>query len=106
MNAPLDQVLAAYRARLEALYGDRLKKLVLFGSRARGDAGEDSDVDVLIVLEGPINWSQEVERTGQVTSEVDIKYDVDISRAFATPDEYEHRDRAFFRNVRREGVSV
>jgi predicted nucleotidyltransferase len=50
MNAPLDMVLREYRARLEQIYGPRLVRLVLFGSRARGDAEPDSDIDVMIVL--------------------------------------------------------
>jgi len=43
-------VLAELPARLKELYGDRLVRLVLFGSQARGDAGSDSDIDVMVIL--------------------------------------------------------
>jgi len=36
---------------MNALYGDRIERVVLFGSRARGDAREDSDYDVAVFLE-------------------------------------------------------
>jgi hypothetical protein len=36
------------------VYASRLQRLILFGSRARGDATAESDVDVLVVLEGQI----------------------------------------------------
>ncbi|HTW72671.1 MAG TPA: nucleotidyltransferase domain-containing protein [Acetobacteraceae bacterium] len=45
-----DPVLVRFRAALDALYGDRVERVVLFGSRARGDAREDSDYDVAVFL--------------------------------------------------------
>jgi uncharacterized protein len=38
-----DPVLKRFRAALDELYGDRIERLVLFGSRARGDAHDESD---------------------------------------------------------------
>lgn len=49
-DAKTRQALAAFRDRLARRYGDRLRGLVLFGSRARGDHREDSDADVAVVL--------------------------------------------------------
>ncbi len=43
-------VLAKFRAALDELYGDRVERVVLFGSRARGDARPDSDYDVAVFL--------------------------------------------------------
>ena len=43
-------VLAKFRAALNKLYGDRIERVVLYGSRARGDAREDSDYDVAVFL--------------------------------------------------------
>ena len=45
-----DPVLARYRAAVTELYGDRIERIVLYGSRARGDARWDSDYDVAIFL--------------------------------------------------------
>jgi len=44
--------LGELRARLEDLLGSRLRKIVLFGSKARGDAEADSDTDVAIIIQG------------------------------------------------------
>ena len=52
-----DGFLPALRQRLEAHYGDRLVRAVLFGSYARGEATEESDVDVLVVL-GGARWTR------------------------------------------------
>jgi Nucleotidyltransferase domain len=40
--------------QLAKLFGPRLRGLILFGSRARGDHGEDSDADVAVILAGPV----------------------------------------------------
>ena len=45
MNAALAPVLQQLRAGLEAQYGDRLDRVLLYGSQARGDAGPESDVE-------------------------------------------------------------
>ena len=57
-----DPILARLKKELEALYGARLKRVLLYGSRARGDHQPDSDYDVLVVLEGPIDRRSELER--------------------------------------------
>ena len=44
---------------LKELYGDRLVRLILFGSHARGEANTDSDIDLLIVLKSNISQFQE-----------------------------------------------
>lgn len=49
-------VLTEFVRRLRKRYGDRITKLAVFGSRARGDVHEDSDIDVLVVLDGAVNW--------------------------------------------------
>ena len=54
-----DPVLARVRDALRAMYGDNLDRIVLFGSRARGDAREDSDYDVAVFLKSmPDSWEE------------------------------------------------
>jgi predicted nucleotidyltransferase len=63
MDARVATILAELRRQREACYGERLKRVVLFGSQARGDAEPDSDIDVLVVLAGPIDSATEDKRT-------------------------------------------
>ena len=106
MNAPLSEALAAYRARLEEIYGDRLTRLVLYGSRARGDAEPDPDIDVMIVLRGPLDDWAETQRTSKVTSEVSMRFETDIARMFCTPEDWVQKRTSFYESVRSEGVTV
>jgi predicted nucleotidyltransferase len=45
-----DPVLKRFRLALQEIYGDRIELVVLFGSRARGDAQADSDYDIAVFL--------------------------------------------------------
>ena len=44
------EALDVFVQRLDRLYGDRVRSAVLFGSKARGDAGPESDIDLLVTL--------------------------------------------------------
>jgi len=57
-----DPVLGRLRQALEAEYGPRLERAVLFGSRARGDAGPESDYDVAVFLTDMPDWWAETGR--------------------------------------------
>ncbi|MGH6937055.1 MAG: nucleotidyltransferase domain-containing protein, partial [Methylocella sp.] len=49
-KVPSDPILKRFRAAVTEIYGDRVARVVLFGSRARGDAQPDSDYDVAVFL--------------------------------------------------------
>jgi predicted nucleotidyltransferase len=57
-----DPILKRFRAALDELYGDRIERVVLYGSRARGDHREDSDYDVAVFLHDLRNRRDEVRR--------------------------------------------
>ena len=100
------QVLSDLRRGLQALYGDRLVKLILFGSRARGDARADSDYDVMVVLRGPMDPYKEIERASYVKSAVCIDHEAVITCIYVSEDELDQDGSLLFRNVRGEGVEV
>ena len=54
-----DPILKRFRATLDEIYGDRLERVVLFGSRARGDAETAADYDVAVFLRDmPDRWRE------------------------------------------------
>jgi len=60
---PADEpILKRFRAALDEIYGERLERVVLFGSRARSDAHEDSDYDVAVFLKDLTDRWPELDR--------------------------------------------
>lgn len=97
-------ILAEIKNFTQDLYQDELDKIILFGSRARGDNKPDSDVDILIVLKNDFNYSKEIQKTSNCIGELSLKFDVVISRVFAKTDDLIHNNTPFFMNVRKEGI--
>lgn len=65
-----DAVLARFRSALQDLYGERLNRVVLFGSRARGDAHSESDYDVAIFLNDFRDRWSEMDRLMPIVTEI------------------------------------
>lgn len=99
-------VLQQLRAGLEAQYGDRLDRVLLYGSRARGDAGPESDVDVLVVLVGAVDPVVEIARTEHLVADLSLEHDLVLSRVFLSLEEYDDEADLFLRHVRRDAIAV
>ncbi|MEW6545148.1 MAG: nucleotidyltransferase domain-containing protein [Nitrospirota bacterium] len=104
MSEHIQRLLKELKEHLGQLYGARLRGVYLFGSYARGEADEASDMDVLIVLDRVDNYSQEIDRTGEVVSTLSLRSGVTISRVFASEQRWQTDQTNFFLNVREEAV--
>lgn len=106
MSNELRKILAELRQYLAALYGERLVDVILFGSQARGDAVEGSDIDLMIILQGEVWPGAEIKRTGGIVAELSLKYDVLVSTIFESEEDFQLRGSPLLINVRREGIKV
>ena len=97
-------ILEEFREKLENLYEKRLKSIILYGSWARGDATEDSDIDLLIVLEGRVIPGKEIDRMIDIITEINLKHGVLISIYPVSEEDYSTINSPLLINVRREGV--
>jgi len=87
---------------LKEKYGDRIHKIVLFGSTARGEAEEESDIDVLVVVDGVTQKD-----VSKIAFQILLKYGVVISPIVEDKLQFEkYKDYSFHRNILREGVEI
>ncbi len=100
-----DPVLKRFRAALDTLYGDRIERVVLFGSRARGDAVEDAVYDVAVFLKSLADRWQEVDRIMPLVTDVLYEDGASIHAMPHRADSYEDRT-SLMREIRREGIDL
>jgi predicted nucleotidyltransferase len=99
--------LSEFVARLREKYANEVRLVVLFGSKVRGDSDEESDLDVLVVVESD-GWRfhREISFIG---SRVSLDYDVNISPKALSQTLYRELRESrtpFYENVRAEGVEL
>jgi uncharacterized protein len=105
-NLRLDVVLQKIKDYFNLLYQGSLQAIVLYGSQAREDGHEDSDIDILVILSGVINPYQEIDRTSEFIAQLCLDYDVVVSRHFISAAKFQKDDNPFLYNVRKEGITL
>lgn len=100
-----DPVLARFRKALGEMYGDRLERAVLYGSRARGDAGPDSDYDVAVFLRGMENRDPELYRLADLSSRIIEETGEFVHAMPYRAGAYSERT-PLMREIRREGIDL
>ena len=103
--------LAAFVARLRQRYGDDVLRVVLFGSKARGDAGEESDLDVLVVVRVPLedyerHWVQIVDMAWEVEFEHDFLVLSPLIKDEAAYAQMQEWNLLINRNIEQDGIEL
>ena len=106
MDPKIKRLVDQVKTFLHEKYGAGIKRVILYGSHARGEATKDSDVDVLVLVDESLS-PHEVE-----DSLSDLLYDIileeqELVSVVAVPEErFENYNSPFMLNVKREGMAV
>lgn len=105
----IDKAMIDLTSEAKNIYGSKLKEVILYGSCARGDFTEESDVDVMILLDVPVGLvKKESVKIDAIISKLDIKYDYDLLltalvRSYEDFSSWENY-KPFYKNIRKEGI--
>ena len=109
MKQELKEILKRYVSDVRALYGERLCEVILYGSYARGDYREDSDIDIMILVDMD---DEAVRSKGEMLSHFTYEYnyvnDILIMPIVVNIDHFNRWVRAypFYNNVWNEGIDL
>jgi uncharacterized protein len=107
MPAGLRETFARYREALERELPGKLERLVLFGSWARGEATEDSDIDVFVLI-GNVTFGERT-RAIELLTAAAFEHHLVLSPIVLTReewDELERRERLLPQEIARDGVEA
>lgn len=107
MNPLVEQIAKEYKSSLQQLYGNELAELVLFGSYARGDQHEESDIDFAVVLNNPATRSfPEIEKTAPISSMLSLKYGLMVSSLIVSLRKKQTSMQGVYQDIRKEGIVI
>jgi predicted nucleotidyltransferase len=107
MPRNIKKILRELKKGLVEIYDDQLKAVYLFGSFARGEGRlPDSDIDVMIVLNGEFNYGEAQKRSIDFVASLCLKYDVVITRKFASEKEFAESKMPLFLTIRNDAVAI
>jgi uncharacterized protein len=98
------ELLGGIRERLQKAHGQRLRGVVLYGSEVRDEARPDSDVDVLVLLDGPINYVQDLRTNIDALYDLVLALERPISAKPVDIAAYDAAAYPLYRNAKAEGI--
>jgi predicted nucleotidyltransferase len=102
--ARIRKLMKELKEGLVQIYGDKLKAVYLYGSYARGDYRDGSDVDVMLLLKNYEDYWKEYMRSSDYVSDISLKYDVTVSYILIKEIQWNEENKPILRNIRREGL--
>jgi len=101
-----DELLKRIKAILAETYGDRLRGVVLYGSEARGEADPDSDIDLLVLLEGAVDFGKELRACIHVLYPLVLELGRPIDVFPIEVEAYDAGEFPLYVNAKREGITA
>jgi predicted nucleotidyltransferase len=102
----LQNILEEVKDALQKLYKDNLVEIILYGSYARNDFNENSDVDLLVVLNKLDSAGKEIDNIVDAIYDINLKYNTLISVVPISNDDYRSINSPLLLNIRKEGVLI
>ncbi|MBZ0177097.1 MAG: nucleotidyltransferase domain-containing protein [Candidatus Methanoperedens sp.] len=106
MQENIKLIIEEFKAKVQNLYGKRLKNIILYGSWARGDQKEHSDIDLAILLEGDVNPGKEIDRMINIITDLQMKYNALISVYPVSEKNYSAVKSPLLINIHKEGITA
>jgi len=105
----LNEITGRVCVAAKEVLGGKLEKVVLFGSYARGDYDNESDIDIMILSDiAPEDANATREKINSLLGYIDLEYDVLVSLSMDCSSIYNKYKNAsgFYINIQREGVEL
>ena len=107
MTAEIENILNVFAKKMSELYGDDLVKVVLYGSYARGDNRENSDIDIMVLVRASDDVIKEkMNEIYDFAFDIEMDTGIDISPVVKNEEQYNYwmDTLPYYKNIQNEGV--
>ena len=100
------KLLKKLKEGLVRLYGKQLDAVYLYGSFARGDNVEGSDLDVAVILKDFERRAAKIRRTSELVGDLSLAFQITVSPLFLRESEWVTNKFSLLQNIKAEGVAI
>ncbi|MBI4212394.1 MAG: nucleotidyltransferase domain-containing protein [Deltaproteobacteria bacterium] len=107
LTAQEQKAVQAFKESLQKYCGKNLMELRLFGSRARGEGHEESDVDILVLLQNAS--SKDRNFIYGLPADIFLEYEINVSPLVMSQEKFQElkdRERLLAKEIERDGVKL
>jgi len=102
----IEKILEEVKFKVKSLYGDKLKSVILYGSYARGEEKQKSDIDIAVILKGDFELFKEIDRIIDVTYDIGLNYSVLLSIKPISEQDYDKPNTILILNLIEDGILI
>lgn len=107
INPAIEPIVREFKAALQVMYGERLRDVVLYGSYARGDYDEESDIDLMIVLNDErVDTFMEIRRISPLEAGLLLTHGLAVSPLPVPYSRYKNSFSPIYQEVRKDGIAL
>jgi predicted nucleotidyltransferase len=106
MDPKIKRLVDRIKTHLTETYGEGIRKVILYGSHARGEATKDSDVDVLVLVDQSLDPREVEDSLSDLLYDIILEEGELISVVTVSEEHYENYNSPFMLNVKKEGMVV
>ncbi len=106
MDERIKSLVNRIKIYLQKMYSDNIKKVILYGSHVRGDATNDSDIDILVLVDQSLNPFEVRESLGDLLFDIFLEEGELVSVIVIPENFFETYNSPFMLNVKKEGVTA
>ena len=105
LNAVTDEIVKCYRS----VFGETIVDIFLYGSYARGDYDDESDIDITAIVKGDrLELQNKLKKIWNISADIGLENDIIVSPTVIPFDEYEEYKRTlpYYINIWKEGKRI
>ncbi len=107
MEPVVQQIAKEFNAALKEIYGNDLAELILFGSYARGDQHQESDIDFAIVFhDNHVRSLDDSINTSRAASRLSLKYGLMVSPLTINLRKKQTSMQGVYQEIRKQGIII